>query len=168
MADGDLIARELLEALAVGGWSVGAELPPHTSGCFGCGPGNPSGLGVSAWAADGDAVDGEVVLDDRFVGAPGVAHGGAVAAVMDDLFGLVLVRVLVPAVTRELTVSYHRAVHLDEPCRLRAEVVTREGRRLLISGQLEQHDIVRATAEGWFVQIEPERFLTRYEPVEGD
>ena len=39
-------------------------------------------------------------------GAPEIAHRGAVATVIDDLYGFVLYIVGTPAVTRELTVDY--------------------------------------------------------------
>ena len=47
----------------------------------------------------------EVAFEDRHVGAPGIAHGGAVATVFDDLFGFLLYAVAELAVTRSLQVD---------------------------------------------------------------
>lgn len=152
-----------LAAVRDGGWEVGAELPFHRLGCFGCGPGNSAGLGLRASAAAGEAVTAELTFDRRFEGAPGVVHGGAVATALDDLFGFALTRILVPAVTVDLRVRYRRAVHVDDPCRLSAEVVRRDERDIDMVARLEQHDTEKVTAEGRFRIIEIERLLTRYE-----
>jgi acyl-coenzyme A thioesterase PaaI-like protein len=159
-------ADRFLAAIRDGGWQVGEELPFHHPDCYGCGPSNTCGFGLHAIAEEGEAVRAELTFDGRFRGAPGLAHGGAIAAAVDDLFGLVLVRVLVPAVTVELSVSYRRPVHLDEPCRLRAEVVGREGRDLDLRATVEQHHEVKVEAQGRFRIISPERMANRYEPLE--
>lgn len=78
-------------------WATGFDLratpadalPPHHVECLGCGPGNPHGHHLHV-RRDGGRVVSEHVFDARHVGAPGIAHGGAVAAVVDDLFGFVL------------------------------------------------------------------------------
>ena len=67
----------------------GNALPPHSSQCMGCGPDNPAGLAMQV-RREGDEVVCEQTFDHRQVGAPGLAHGGAVAAACDDLFGFVL------------------------------------------------------------------------------
>src|SRR3546814_4922570 len=51
-------------------------------------------------------------FDHRQEGAPGITHGGLVAAAFDDLFGFLLYRVGELAVTRSLTVEYLRPVLL--------------------------------------------------------
>jgi acyl-coenzyme A thioesterase PaaI-like protein len=159
-------ADRFLAALRDGGWRAGEELPFHDPGCYGCGPSNPAGFGLRAVATEGEAVRAELTFDARFRGAPGLAHGGAIAGAFDDLFGLVLVRVLVPAVTVDLAVSYRRPVHLEVPCDLRAEVVDRDGRDLHLAGTLDQDGERKVAASGRFRLIEPERMLNRYERIE--
>jgi acyl-coenzyme A thioesterase PaaI-like protein len=154
------------QALKAGGWEPGERLPFHTSGCFGCGPDNPAGLGLQVRASEDGGVEADLVFGQRFQGAPGVVHGGAIAGAMDDVFGAVLIRELVVAVTVDLQVSYRRSLHLEEPCRLTAWLVERGGRELQITGQIEQHGRVKVEAEGRFREIEAERLLTRYERVE--
>ncbi|HWH32927.1 MAG TPA: PaaI family thioesterase [Egibacteraceae bacterium] len=144
----------------------GELLPFHLPECYGCGPENESGLHLSVRAAPENAVAGEYTFTRRLGGAPGVAHGGAVAALLDDLFGFVLVRILVPAVTRDLQVRYRRPVHLHTPCALSARLVGREGREVHMAGELRQEGQVKAAAEAVFVELEPERLLNRYERLE--
>ncbi|MGN6160355.1 MAG: hotdog domain-containing protein [Marmoricola sp.] len=56
------------------------------------------------------------------VGAPGIAHGGAVAMAFDDLFGFALDTVGSLAVTRSLTIEYQAPFILHHPYTFRAEV----------------------------------------------
>jgi len=110
-------------------------LPPHHPQCLGCGPDNPHGHHLSV-QPDGDlAVATRHTFDVRHVGAPGIAHGGAVATVLDDLFGFLLYRVNELAVTRHLDVDYHAPVLLDTPYLLRAWVQRRDGRKLFVQAQ---------------------------------
>lgn len=154
-----------LAAMRGDGFAPGDELPYHQPNCYGCGPDNPGGLGLVAVAAEPDAVEATYTFAARFEGAPGVVHGGATAALVDDLFGRLLVRILVLAVTVDLRVTYLRAVHVDEPCRLRAELVERTDRSLRLRATLEQHERRKVTATGVFRTIELARLATRYDPV---
>lgn len=67
----------------------GAQLPPHHPHCLACGPDNPHGHHLTV-RRRGEEVHATHVFDERHVGAPGIAHGGAVATVLDDLFGFLL------------------------------------------------------------------------------
>jgi uncharacterized protein (TIGR00369 family) len=154
------------EAVRAGGWEAGERLPFHTPGCFGCGPDNPGSLGLEVTASADGGVEAELTFARRFQGAPGVVHGGAIAGAMDDLFGAVLIRELVVAVTVDLQVSYRRSLHLGEACWLTAWLVERGGRELTIEGQIEQHGRVKVEATGRFREIEAERLMTRYERVD--
>lgn len=158
--------HRFVDAVEAGGWEPGARLPFHTSGCFGCGPDNPSSIGLEVIASADGGVEADLSFSERFQGAPGVVHGGAIAGAMDDLFGAVLIRELVVAVTVDLQVSYRHSLHLEAPCRLTAWLVESGGRELHIAGQIEQHDKVKVEAEGRFRRIDAERLLTRYERVE--
>lgn len=150
-------------ALAGDGFAAGEELPYHHPGCYGCGPENRTGLQLVAYAADPDAVTAEHVFPARFVGAPGVVHGGATAALLDDLFGRLLVRVLTLAVTTDLQVRYRRAVHTEVPCQLRAELIERDARDVRMRAELRQHDTVKVTATGRFRVIGFDQLANRYE-----
>lgn len=103
-------------------------MPNRLRGCYGWGADNPHGVGLVVAADEYDAVVSHHTFGRRLQGGIGVAHGGATAAAFDDLFGFVLVRIMVPAVTRELTVRYRRPVRLDEECRLTARCDHRQRR----------------------------------------
>jgi acyl-coenzyme A thioesterase PaaI-like protein len=153
-------------AIRAGGWAEGEVLPRHGPACYGCGPDNPAGFGLAAVAAPGGGVRAELTFDDRFLGAPGLAHGGAIAAVLDDLFGMVLIRELLPAVTVDLQVRYGRPIHLGVPTVLTGELVERDGRDVRMRAAIEQHDELKVTADASFRIIDPERLADRYEPLD--
>lgn len=141
----------------------GSVLPAHGPNCLVCGPQNDGGFHMVV-RRDGDTAVSDYVFDDRHVGAPGVAHGGAVAAVCDDLFGFLLCLVGAPAVTRSLSVDYLGAIRLGIPYRIVARVDRREGRKLLVS--LTGHDAegsLSFTASALFLTVSMERLLQHAE-----
>lgn len=134
------------------------QLPPHTPTCMGCGPNNPNGLQMTVFRS-GHHVYTDVMFDERHAGAPGLAHGGAIAAACDDLFGFTLWIAATPAVTRNLAVGYRQPVPLHQPHRIVARVDSREGRALHVSATgTGQDGIVRFTATAMFVAVSFEHF----------
>lgn len=149
----------------VGDWARGfaghdhaRDLPPHHPRCLGCGPENPHGHHLQVWR-EGDAVRAEHVFDERHVGAPGIAHGGAVATVLDDLFGFLLYRIGEPAVTRHLEVGYRAPVLLGTPYLLDAGLQRREGRKLFVRAQgTDEGGALVVEANAVFVVVGREHF----------
>ena len=97
-------------------------------------------------------------FDTRHVGAPGIAHGGAVATVMDDLFGFLLYVVGTLAVTRTLQVGYRAPVLLGQRYSLRADLLRREGRRLYMEATMGHGHTIVAEASAVFVAVEHTHF----------
>jgi acyl-coenzyme A thioesterase PaaI-like protein len=90
--------------------------PFGDGGCFGCSKSNEHGLGLRFFRS-GDEIRGTLTIPDRFHGAPGVAHGGIVATVLDEFSCAAAVFLAGHrVVTGELTVRY------EEPCPVEAEV----------------------------------------------
>jgi acyl-coenzyme A thioesterase PaaI-like protein len=107
-------------------------LPPHYPTCFGCGPDSEYGLHAVNRKV-GDEVHSTYVFSPKHAGAPGIAHGGAVAALVDDVCGGLLFVVREPAVTRKLEVEYLKPVLVGVTYHLVARVDRREGRKLFVS-----------------------------------
>jgi len=141
------------------GWAVGEAMPRHLPGCYGCGDSNPQGLGLEVIADEGDVVRAEYTFAPHLQGAIGVAHGGAIAALLDDLLGYVPVRTLTPAVTRELTVTYHAPVPLGVAVELRARLDSSEGRVLRISGEVVNAAVVAVVATAVFITVDARRLV---------
>ena len=133
--------------------ATGASARTHDPMCLGCGPANPSSLGV-VLRIDGDRVRGHVLLDDRHTGAPGFAHGGAIAAVMDDLLGHVLIQLDRPAVTATLTVDFRAPALLGRRLELEAWCERIEGRKLHLRGEICDQGTIVAEGRAIFVQVD--------------
>jgi acyl-coenzyme A thioesterase PaaI-like protein len=134
------------------------ELAPHHANCLGCGPDNPGTLGLKL-AIDGERVRGEVTLDDRHQGAPGFAHGGAVATALDDTLGTLLVVLRHPGVTARLEVNYRRPAFLHRRFELEAWVERVEGRKIEMAAEMREGADVVADAAALFIQVDREHFL---------
>lgn len=132
-------------------------LPPHHDNCFGCGPRNPAGLGL-ALRASGDEVIGDLTLDRRHEGSPGLAHGGVIAAALDDLFAGLVMLLRTPSVTASLTVEYRRPVPLGIPLELAGRCTGSEGRRLHLHGSLAAGGELLAEGTAVFVRVDPAHF----------
>jgi acyl-coenzyme A thioesterase PaaI-like protein len=67
---------------------VSAERLAHHDLCFGCGLANPFGLNLEAHASGDGAVAGRFFVKQDHQGPPGQAHGGIVAAALDEAMAL--------------------------------------------------------------------------------
>ncbi len=119
---------------------------------------NPMGLNGVLWREDDDAVM-EVTLGKAFEGAPGRAHGGIVAALIDETMGLVLAMNEVLAFTVQLDISYLAPTPINESLQARATLMQRVGRKLSIQATVraEGKDIAKASA--LFIAVDPGKFL---------
>ena len=134
------------------------RLPSHSPTCAGCGKENPAGLALEVDATE-HGVSAVHRFDHRQEGAPGITHGGLVAAAFDDLFGFLLYRVGELAVTRSLTVEYLRPVLLGVDYEFTAHVRDRAGRRLHgIAAAADEGGRQVATAHATFVIVDVEHF----------
>ena len=123
------------------------------AGCFGCGQAHPSGLRVRCFKVEGGVVS-PILIDRRYEGPPGAAHGGIVAAYLDEVLAGAVVRGTGRlAVTGELTVRYVRPVPLATPLAGRAQLVADRERYADVEGRIEDlaTAAVLATARGRFV-----------------
>lgn len=139
----------------------GTEVPDgaravHFDECVVSGPENPLGLAIEV-VRDGDDAVAEVVLGAAFEGGPGMAHGGIVAALFDDVLGYLLTLHRVPGFTGELSVRYHRPTPVGQPLTVRGWVVDRVGRRLLTAGDIRCDGQVVASATATFVEVDRAR-----------
>lgn len=134
------------------------QLPPHWPTCLGCGPDNPHGYHLQV-RREGDGVVAEHAFAEHHSGAPGIAHGGAVATVVDDVLGFLLFVVRIAGVTRHLQVDYLKPVLVGVPYVVRARVDSRDGRKLWVSCSCAGPDgVVTFTAKALFLEVPLEHF----------
>jgi len=96
---------------------------------------SPYGLDVTI-VRDGDDAVGTLTLGSAHEGAPGRSHGGIVSALFDDVYGFILTIIRQPAFTGTLTIRYEQGVPIHQPLECRVRLDGREGRKLLMSGEL--------------------------------
>jgi uncharacterized protein (TIGR00369 family) len=106
-------------------------LTPHN--CFACGTLNTHGLQLDLHAGS-DRCWTELSLPVRFEGWEGIAHGGIVCTILDEVMAWALVDHDVWGVTARMNVEFRRPVPIERPIRaegrvleVRRRVVTAEG-----------------------------------------
>jgi acyl-coenzyme A thioesterase PaaI-like protein len=97
--------------------------------CFACGTLNRHGLGLELHLEPGRAWT-EIVLDRRFEGWEGVAHGGIIATILDEVMAWSLVASDNWGVTARLAVAFRQPVRVDTPIRAEGWITT--SRRRLV------------------------------------
>jgi acyl-coenzyme A thioesterase PaaI-like protein len=144
---------------------MSSPLPSHAPNCFGCGPGNDGGLGLTLSGA-GEQLSGEITLDARFEGSPGIAHGGAIATILDDASGRFMYLTGEPAVTQRIEVDYLGRVPIGRPLQVEAWIGSRDERGLEIRSELSEAGtpLARASARMRFVGLEHFQFPNEFTP----
>ena len=136
------------------------DLPPHYPTCLGCGPDAEQGFHLRT-RRDGDEVVTEHVFTTAQSGAPGIAHGGAVATVVDDLLGYLLYVVMKPGVTRKLEVEYLKPVLVGQEYVVRGRVDSVDGRKVWVSCTGTSADGVLAfRGTGLFLEVPLSHFAS--------
>jgi acyl-coenzyme A thioesterase PaaI-like protein len=136
---------------------VPRPISAHHPHCLGCGPENPGTLGLR-FELDGERVRASLRLDERHSGAPGFAHGGALATALDDTIGTLLVVLRRPAVTARLEVDYRRPAFLERDYEVEAWIERVDGRKLHLAGEVRDADGVVADARALFLEVDLEHF----------
>lgn len=80
-------------------------------------------------------------------GPPGHAHGGAVAAVMDEALGLAAWAAGYAIVVGNLNVSFRNMLPLERVVTVESRVVSAQGRKVMVHGRIFCDDTTYAEAE---------------------
>ncbi len=141
-------------------WQIGDELPSHNEDCMVCGSTSASSPLLAPYhVLAGDRVGTRVRFDSaHHQGAPTYAHGGAVAALLDDAMGYMSFLTLRIFVTAHLEVDYRRPVLLDTEYDVAARLERVDGRKLHLAAELRDEDGVAAEANGIFVTVDLSHF----------
>jgi acyl-coenzyme A thioesterase PaaI-like protein len=128
---------------------------PSESGCFGCSSENTAGLQL-AFRRRGDEIRSDCVIDDRFHGAPGIAHGGIVATVLDEIScAAVFFMRGRHVVTGEIAVRYEQPCPVDVPLLFRARITDEtHAKYAVVVSEAVRDDAVLARSTGKFFYVE--------------
>ncbi|HEX8854791.1 MAG TPA: PaaI family thioesterase [Thermoleophilaceae bacterium] len=121
----------------------------HHDLCFGCGIANLFGLQMEIVRAErGGGVVGRFFVKQDHQGPPGYAHGGVIAAALDDAMAVLLHASGKLAVTRSIEVDFRAPVPVGVFVVVEAEVERRE------EGRVWLRSIARTEGEGATVVAE--------------
>jgi acyl-coenzyme A thioesterase PaaI-like protein len=110
-------------------------------------------MGVVFWEDAGGRVTAEAIFRQGQQGPPGHAHGGMIAAVLDEAMGAAVWRAGYRAVALRVEIDYLRPVPLHVPVRVDAHVGDVTGRAVRALGRLTlPGGAVAATGFGIFVE----------------
>jgi acyl-coenzyme A thioesterase PaaI-like protein len=118
---------------------------------------NPMGIGLEV-RRTGDDVVATTVLGSAFEGAPGRAHGGVIAAILDETMGYVLPVIGALAYTANLNIDYVAPAPLHAPLAVTARLRDRADRKLWIEARGDSDAGTFARAEALFLAVDLTRF----------
>jgi acyl-coenzyme A thioesterase PaaI-like protein len=131
---------------------VTGEVPVDDGNCFACGPNNPDGLHLAFERHPDGSVRATIVLDGKYQGWRGIAHGGIVMMLLDEAMAHASGNAGERGMTASMSVRFRKPVPLGVPIVLDGFVRWRRGRVLGLEGRLSDPDgVLLATSEGNFV-----------------
>lgn len=147
----------------------GTVLPSHYSLCIGCGGDHPCGLHLRAVAGEGLQIAGEYTVTEHHQGAPGLAHGGILVTVLDEVMGALNWLLMAPAVTGRVEVDFRRPVPVGSTLHLKAWLTGATGRKVYSAAEGRLADPagpVAVAATGLFLQVPLEHFARHGNPAQ--
>jgi uncharacterized protein (TIGR00369 family) len=142
-----LTSEALVSDVRIGGRPV--RIAPHN--CFACGSLNTHGLHLVLHAGD-DRCWIEITLPDRFQGWDGIAHGGIICTLLDEVMAWALVEHDLWGVTARMQVDFRKPVPIGVPIRGEGRVTA--VRRRIVEAEAALYDAdgtVLAQATGTFM-----------------
>lgn len=123
---------------------------PGCDHCLGCGADNPEGLRMRFTFQDGQA-EAEVLPPEHLQGFEGYLHGGAIAAILDEVQGRTAWAAGLRTVTAELNIRYLLPVPMGQRLTAIGRVIEPGERRYRTEGELRLADgRIAASATGIF------------------
>ena len=159
---------EKLPIGAAGATEIGRRFRIEPHRCFACGELNEHGLRI-ALHTDGERTWTRLRLDPGFQGWDGIAHGGIVCTLLDEVMAWSVIGRGTWGVTARLAVDFKRPVETGREIRAVGWVTELHRRIIRTAGQVvdEASGEVLATAEATFMAAPPERLeelQARYRP----
>ena len=132
------------------------EFEPHH--CFACGTLNTHGLGLTMHVEPSRSWI-ETVLDPRFEGWEGIAHGGIIATILDEVMAWALVGEDSWGVTARMSIDFRKPVRVGTRIRAEGWIVRSRRRIVETAGRVVDAEtgIELATGEGVYVAADATR-----------
>ena len=118
--------------------------------------GEPEGnrFRVAYFRAEDESLVARVWFGPETEGPPGHAHGGAMAAVFDEVLGLAAWAAGHPIVVGTLNVQFRQLLPLMTVMQVDSEIVSVDGRKVMVSGKIQDDEgTIYAEAECLCIRI---------------
>ena len=148
-------AKSTLNAV-LGGTYV-ADASRHVDRIAFIGHSNPISPPIQIELGEKSAV-GRCTLDHLYQGAPGIAHGGIVAGLADQICGAALVAAGHSGLTTVLEIRYVKPTPLLKELVFEAWLEREEGAVYHLAGVCKSEDVVISRVRAEFARVEPEKF----------
>ncbi len=128
----------------------------YETNCYVCEQRNEQGLQIPFFHdTERDIVTAEFSLSDAFSGAPTLVHGGVSLAVLDEAMAWACIAIGRQwAVTSETSTRFDRAVYVDKPHRVEAEIVEQSDTEIVTTGRIvDLKGRVRAQSRATFTVL---------------
>jgi acyl-coenzyme A thioesterase PaaI-like protein len=127
--------------------------------CFGCGGLNSYGLHLHFFRnEDGNGVWAPWTPKREHEGYSGIAHGGIISTVLDEVMGWALSSREIWAMTARINVAFRKPVEIGIPTRAIARIERDSGRKLDLVAEVRRasDDVLLADATAVFVRVNPD------------
>jgi acyl-coenzyme A thioesterase PaaI-like protein len=108
--------------------------------------------------SEAEVVRARACFSAAYEGAPGLLHGGILAAAFDELLGLATVFSGGAGMTRDLHVRYLRPTPIRVELVFTGRLDRQQGRRLFVSAEVCADGVRTAEASGVFIAVGGEKF----------
>jgi len=121
--------------------------------CYVCGTQNPHGIGLTWYAKEDGTIFSEFTLTIKQQGPLGHIHGGASAAVLDEVIGVAIWRAGYNVAVVNLDIRFRRAIPVDTTVTVQARMERKEGRKIFGTGEIYLPDgSIAVSAKGVYVE----------------
>jgi acyl-coenzyme A thioesterase PaaI-like protein len=131
----------------------------NSRNCFVCGVDNSYGLHLEFYETAPGEVVSDYTIPDHFQGYPGVAHGGIVATILDEISGRAHIGAVPPRFmyTARIEIRYRQNVPTGEPLKIVGKAGKSKGRMATATGEIfNQSGTLLAEADALLVDIPQE------------
>ncbi|MGA1820356.1 MAG: PaaI family thioesterase [Thermoplasmatota archaeon] len=122
--------------------------------------GGDEGMSVRYYLTDSGSLHAKVHFGPRSMGPPGHAHGGAMAAVLDEAMGVACFFRMIPVVTMSLHLQFFKMLPLGTEAHIETTVHEGDGKDITVIGRLYDPDTGKdfTVANGTYRKLDLSRF----------
>lgn len=126
-----------------------ANKQPNSRMCFACGLENPFGLHLHFYDNGHDEVTSDFTITPNHQGYPGIAQGGIVAAILDEVGGrtMMIGDPMRLFMTAKMEIKYRQPVPVGVPLRAVGRLIKLKARLATARAEIRSGDQVLAEAE---------------------